>query len=125
MDDDFNTPRALAVLFDVIGLIHETRGAADGEKDTARQARLERLAGLVALGRQLRDFFSLETGGEEGEAREESLMAPLIELLIETRQMARAAKMFAIADRVRNRLGELDINLEDHPRGTIWKRKES
>jgi cysteinyl-tRNA synthetase len=49
----------------------------------------------------------------------------LISLLIETRQLARKEKKFALADRVRDGLAELGILLEDHPQGTIWKRKEN
>jgi cysteinyl-tRNA synthetase len=115
MDDDFNTPRALAVLFETVGLIHEAR--------QAQPAPLARLAPLVALAVELRDFFSLED--EEAEsAAEDGLVPSLMELLIETRQMARKTKAFPIADAIRDRLAALGIALEDHPQGTIWKRKE-
>jgi len=124
MDDDFNTPRALAVLFDVVGLIHETRAAAQSETDDEKRARLHRLAALVGFGRALRDFFSLEVEAAEAAPRG-ALTEPLMDLLIETRGLARQAKQFAIADRIRDRLGELGLVLEDHPQGTIWKRKES
>ena len=124
MDDDFNTPRALAVLFDLVGLIHETRNTLMNLQGEARQNQLDRLAALVAFGIEMRDFFSLQTA-EPVEAGGEGLTEQLMELLIETRQNARKNKVFAIADRIRDRLGELGIILEDHPQGTIWKRKES
>jgi cysteinyl-tRNA synthetase len=123
MDDDFNTPRALAVLFDVVGLIHESRNALINLKDQARMEQLRRLAALVDFGCELRDFFSLESDTEKG-GQDEGLTKPLIKLLIETRQMARKEKKFAISDRVRDRLAELGIILEDHPQGTLWKRKD-
>jgi cysteinyl-tRNA synthetase len=128
MDDDFNTPKALAVLFESVSLIHEARQAKP--MDPAR------LMALVAFARGLRDFFSLEpstaaasaasgaTDAGATESGDDSLAPKLIELLIETRQMARKAKAFAIADRVRDGLAERGIALEDHPQGTIWKRKE-
>lgn len=124
MDDDFNTPRALAVLFDAVGLIHETRNTLAHDNAELKSQQLGRLAALVALGRELRGFFSLETTEETGEEESAGLTASLMELLIETRQMARQGKRFDIADRIRDRLGELGLVLEDHPQGTIWKKRE-
>ena len=123
MDDDFNTPRALAILFDAVGLIHESRNSLIHLTGEARTAQLQRLAALTDFGRMLRDFFSLESD-EPPSDREDSLTEPLIDLLIEARQLARTEKKFAISDRIRDRLAELGIMLEDHPQGTIWKRKE-
>ena len=48
-------------------------------------------------------------------------LEPLIELLIETRNGLRSARQFEMADRIRNRLGELGIALEDTPRGAEWR----
>jgi cysteinyl-tRNA synthetase len=121
MDDDFNTPRALAVLFDIVGILHESRNALAQDYTATRRDQLHRLAAIVALGCELRDFFSLQN--EDSECDGDGLTDPLMELLIETRQMARKNKVFAIADRIRDRLNELGISLEDHPQGTIWKRK--
>jgi cysteinyl-tRNA synthetase len=114
MDDDFNMPRALAVLFDIVNLIHEARQATPPQ--------LDRLAALVALGRELRDFFDLQAT-DAPQAPEGDLTGQLVELLILARQEARKAKVFAIADLIRDRLADLGIALEDHPQGTIWKRK--
>ena len=50
--------------------------------------------------------------------------AALIELLVRTRAQLRAAKQFALADQVRQSLGNLGIVLEDTPNGTTWKRME-
>ena len=125
MDDDFNTPRALAALFDVVGLIHETRNTIAHDNPEVKREQLDRLAALVRFARELRDFFSLETAeAAAGEEDDSGLSAALMELIIETRQMSRQAKKFDIADRIRDRLGELGIVLEDHPQGTIWKRRE-
>ena len=115
MDDDFNTPVALSVLFQAINAIHDLRRNAG---DAATQSEL---AALLAFAIELRDFFSLEPAATSGAADE--LTPRLIELLIEARQLARKNRDFAVADRVRDGLGELGILLEDHPQGTIWKKK--
>lgn len=122
MDDDFNTPRALAVLFEAVSLIHEARHQVADVAGEQRPAALARLAALTALAADLRDFFGLEPEAEP-QPEADGLVAPLMDLLIETRAMARKQKAFAIADAIRSRLDHLGIALEDHPQGTIWKRK--
>ena len=47
--------------------------------------------------------------------------APYIELLVEIRGMAREARQWELADRVRDRLADLDVVLEDTPNGTVWR----
>ncbi len=46
---------------------------------------------------------------------------PFIDLLVEVRRELRAAKQFAIADSIRERLGELGVTLKDSPAGTTWR----
>lgn len=123
MDDDFNTSRALAVLFEIVTQIHAVRAEVGKTPEGEREPLLARLAGLLALAIKLRDFFSFEDETEEASGAD-TLTEPLMQLLIEARQMARKNKVFAIADTIRDRLGELGLVLEDHPQGTIWKRKE-
>jgi cysteinyl-tRNA synthetase len=109
MDDDFNTPQALAVLFD---LARDTNKAEETGKDVskAREA-LQELGGVLGL-----TFQAPEAAGA-GNA------APFIELLISTRHDLRKAKQFQLADEIRNKLLQLGIVLEDTPTGTVWKRK--
>lgn len=115
MNDDFNSPRALAVLFGVVNRIHELR------RDTKQN--LATIAALCDFARQLRDFFSIElTEVGSDDAGESAACEGLIELLITSRKTAREAKAFEIADAVRDQLGEAGVALEDHPQGTIWKR---
>ncbi len=119
MDDDFNTPRALAVLFDAINHIHQLRNlAGQGE---GRDAALGQLAGLLAFARETAEFFGL-LAEEATEPAQNDLVEPLMQLLMEARKVARQKKAFEIADMIRDRLGQLGIALEDHPQGTIWKR---
>ncbi len=110
MDDDFNTPQALAILFD---LAREINRAGEKGTDTveARHA-LKELAGVLGL------TLKKETAKAFTDA------APFIELLIKTRKQLRDSKQFKLADDIRNTLLEMDVILEDTAQGTVWKRKK-
>lgn len=107
MDDDFNTPQALAAMFDMAREIN--RAAGEGA-DVSQACELLRELGGV-LGLQLDQAGSVGTGDA----------APFVELLIETRAGLRKEKQFALADNLRDRLAELGVVLEDTPRGTEWR----
>ena len=109
MDDDFNTASALSVLFELVRSINQARDEGVGE-DALSKAKdlLRELAGVLGL------RLDVDRQG----ARE---AAPFIELLIEVRSELRDAKQWALADLVRDRLGELGIVLEDLKDGTVWK----
>jgi cysteinyl-tRNA synthetase len=106
MDDDLNTPQALAALFDLAREINRARDAGRGI--AAGQALLRELAGVLGL---------------RLEKEEPAAAAPFIDLLVQVRQELRAAKEYALADRVRAGLAELGIALEDTPSGTTWERR--
>ncbi|HEY8490530.1 MAG TPA: cysteine--tRNA ligase [Dehalococcoidia bacterium] len=107
MEDDLNTPRALAALFDLATEINRGRDA--GRPVESAQSALLELAGVLGL--------RLE------EPAADLAAAPFIDLLVEVRSALRAARQYALADRVRDRLGELGVALEDTPQGTVWKRR--
>ena len=110
MDDDFNTPEAVAVLFDLANAVNRTKEAV-----LARQLRA--LGGLLGLlGRESAAFFQAGTGaqGAAGGAG--------IESKIEARNAAKKSKNYAQADRLRKELLDAGIVLEDTPQGTRWKR---
>jgi cysteinyl-tRNA synthetase len=119
MDDDFSTPRALAALHGLVGGANRVGAEASATFAVSERGR-ERLASvremLVGLAGVL--GLSLE---EETVAR--GLDAELIDLLIEVREKARAAGQYEIADRVRARLMELGVVLEDRREGTTWRRR--
>ena len=109
MDDDFNTAGALAQLFDLVRAIHQAREAgAETAAFEAAQSTLRRLAGVLGL--------RLERAAAGSAA-----LAPLVELLIELRQDLRQAGQYPLADRIRDRLTELGIVLEDGKQGTTWR----
>ena len=107
MDDDLNTPRALAVLFDLARDIN--REAGNGLNVRESQKTLESLAGVLGL------TFQEEVSESSTEA------APFIDLLVDLRSRLRNEKQFEIADQVRNQLSELGVAIEDSAEGTSWK----
>jgi cysteinyl-tRNA synthetase len=108
MDDDLNTSQAIGVLFDLSREINRARDAGRSVGDA--QAMLRELAGVLGL--------RLEAAANDAIGA-----APFIELLIALRKELREAKQYALADRIRDGLGELDIVLEDGAGGTTWKPK--
>ena len=113
MDDDFNTPVALGVMFDLARDINRHR---EGEPDKAAQ-----LAGvLVRLGRVLGilqnspDSF-LQTQGKV------AVDAAAIDALIAQRKEARASRNWALADEIRDKLAEMKVVVEDSADGSSWR----
>ncbi|MCL2141215.1 MAG: cysteine--tRNA ligase [Dehalococcoidia bacterium] len=106
MDDDFNTPRALAVLFDLTREINRLR---DEKCVISRgQSTLKELAAVLGLTLEQTEK-SLENA------------APFIQLLVDTRNNLRTAKQYQLADDIRNQIATLGVTIEDSPDGTTWK----
>jgi cysteinyl-tRNA synthetase len=111
MDDDFNTPEALAVLFDLAN--EANRGSEE-----ARQQLRSLGAVLGLLQRDAEAFLKAAPVASAAQGLSEAD----IEALIVERRNARAAKNFARADEVRKELLDKGIVLEDGPKGTTWRR---
>ncbi len=112
MDDDFNTSSALASLFEVVRAINTARTAGvAGPFFDAAQDTLHELAGVFGI--TLREPAVEATTG--------IAVQPFVDLLVSVRSDLRAAKQWALADKVRDQLGELGIVLEDTPDGTTWR----
>ena len=113
MDDDFNTPGALAVLFEIAREINKLK-TEDTEKANGLAVRLKELASVLGLLEQDPETF-LKGDANDDEAAE-------IEALIKQRNEAKAAKNWAVADEVRDKLKAMNIVLEDTPNGTTWRK---
>lgn len=131
MADDFNTALAIAALFDLARAVNgyrqhlARRGAGVNEAEAAVLQGAE--AVFTRLGGELLGVVPPEDAAERAAAdgaADERLVAALIELVLEVRQEARAAKNWAVADRIRARLQELGVVIEDTPEGTRWKKAE-
>jgi cysteinyl-tRNA synthetase len=117
MDDDFNTSSALAALFELVRAINTARTQdVSGPFFEAAQRTLRDLAGVLGL-----------TLVSRGADREQAQLAAkdFIDLLVEIRTDLRKEKQWALADKVRDRLKELSVVLEDTPNGTIWHFEEA
>ncbi|MFP6566889.1 MAG: cysteine--tRNA ligase [Dehalococcoidia bacterium] len=105
MDDDFNTPRALAAMFELAREIN--RGKDEGADVLGAQDTLRELSGVLGI--------SLDETAETSDA------GPFVQMLVNVRTELRAARQFDIADSIRDRLSELGVTIEDTPEGTEWR----
>ena len=112
MDDDFNSAAALAALFDFVREINIAKNAGLGiEQLTPARVTLIELCGV--LGVILQE--PVDTGHDNPTAK------PFIDLLVKTRSELRAAKQYALADKIRHDLADLGVALEDRPDGSTWR----
>lgn len=114
MDDDFNTPEAYSVLFDMVREINRLK-LTDMAEASALAVSMKQLADVLGLLHQSPDAFFKGEGSDDEVAE--------IEALIVERNRARAEKDWPAADVARNRLNELGVVLEDGPSGTTWRKK--
>ena len=122
MDDDFNTPRALAVVFEELRAVNRLldRGAAGGLD--ARRNALRAMTGALGLVQAPPERF-LEDRRKAGLSRL-AVSEDEVRQLIEERNEARRARDWGQADGIRDRLKEKGIVLKDGPSGTVWELAE-
>lgn len=111
MEDDLNTPQAIAALFDAVREVHANIDAASAEWSQGAATMFETL---------LEDALGVPVASSRAEDRGE-LVAGVVEMLLEQRQQARAARDFATSDLIRNRLEELGVAVEDSVEGSRWR----
>jgi cysteinyl-tRNA synthetase len=126
MDDDFNTAKALAALFDFLHVLNQhLAGKKAARKPGSRAlmknaaAELRRLGGVLGLFTQ--DPVAYLNGLTAMRVGLKGLDPAMIAARIEERKNARAAKDFARADQVRAELAASGVILEDTPQGTKWR----
>jgi len=124
MDDDFNTPEALAALF---ALAREINRLREEDETAAAQlgSALKQLGGLLGLLQGDPETFLQGCRGAAiaDAAGGTGFTAEQVETLMAQRIVARKAKNWAEADRIRAQLQEAGIVLEDTAKGTIWRRE--
>jgi len=114
MDDDFNTPEALAVIFDLANQVNKLRESDMGAA-VQKAAVLKKLANVLGLLEQDPVKF-LQSGAAESDDGAD------IDALIDARNAARENKDWAEADRIRDELDAMGIVLEDKDGKTVWRR---
>ncbi|EEX91826.1 cysteinyl-tRNA synthetase [Vibrio orientalis CIP 102891 = ATCC 33934] len=115
MNDDFNTPEAYSVLFDMAREINRLK-AEDVAAASSLGVTMRQLADVIGILHQDPEAFLKGDAGNDDEVAE-------IEALIKLRNDSRASKDWANADMARDKLTEMGIVLEDGPEGTTWRRK--
>ncbi len=110
MDDDFNTPEAIAALFDLVRAVNKASGA----EQAALAGQLRFLGGVLGCLQSDPQAFLQSGAGDEAE---------WIESMIVKRADAKKAKDFATADAVRDELLAKGIVLRDGPEGTSWSKQ--
>lgn len=111
MDDDFSTAGALGYIFDLVRVINQARDAGANEFDLipAREIFSE-LTGILGL--------RIEEPGKDG-----GNAGQFIDLLVDLRSELRDLKQWQLADKIRHRLVEMDVLIEDSKEGTTWRWK--
>ena len=108
MDDDFNTPLALAALYELVKAINTARdGGATNEQLQPAQVTL----------RELTDVLGLRLQEKQGSGDADKF----VDLLVEVRSEVRKQKLWALSDLIRDRLKEAGVVLEDSKDGTTWR----
>ncbi len=114
MNDDFNSPMAIASLFEAVRVINSLK-AGDGTVQLIDKQSFERL---------LFTFTQTVLGIDEDQNEDDqALVDGLMKTIIELRQEARQRKDYSTSDLIRNRLNDLKIDLKDGKDGTSWQKK--
>ena len=121
MNDDFNTPIAVAVLFELSKAINT---ALDHPEGISTDSRKEAEKFLESAGSNTLGILNPENSNGHGENRENlKKLGEVMLILLELRNEARKNKDFALSDRIRNRLLDAGIEIKDTKEGVSWSAK--
>jgi len=114
MDDDFNTPILIAVLFDAVKSINLIKA---GEQSIT-------VADLASLKKTMHDYFYEVLGFlPEKEEAGDDISSEIMEVMIALRKEARENKDYALSDAIRDKLGAIGISIKDGQEGATWEKK--
>lgn len=135
MDDDFNTPQAVSIIFDFVNdtnKFFEENSEVDSNLCKSALETLIKLGNILTLFQDKKDDISQDRGLLEqikflakdfatdvnGKTIEE-----LLDILLEAREKARSDKNWSAADRIRDKLEELGFEIQDTDNGPVWRKK--
>ena len=121
--DDFNTSGALGVLHEILAIVNRYAevGKLESNPDKELLATFEQGCKILRELSNILGIFQNESSNEN--VTDDDIVGPLIDLLIEMRNEARKNKNFTLADRIRDRLAELRIIIEDRSSSSGWRRE--
>ena len=126
MNDDFNTAQGIGILFDIVRNANKLLDQSDSsDEDSLSPAiyneclTIKKISNILGLPIESPGTYFDQKKGKI--INKESFEAETIEAMIQARQDARKAKDFKKADEIRDRLNEMNIEIEDRPDGTVWK----
>jgi cysteinyl-tRNA synthetase len=112
MNDDFNTPILISVLFDAVKNINLVKAGQQKIDEANKTALIQLFDDYLFKVMGLQEESNASTGDDLGSS--------LMEVLIEMRKEARTNKDFALSDAIRDKLASLQISLKDGTDGTTW-----
>jgi len=126
MDDDFNTARAIGLIYDTVRHLNramddwgETRSQQHQAMLASARHHLMQIGGVLGIGSETAaDFFEHKRAKA---VERKAIDRSLIKKLIAERDQARQQKDWGRADQIRQQLSDMNIVLEDRPEGTTWK----
>ena len=129
MNDDFNTAQGIGVLFDAVRHLNrllDMEEKSEADPDSSNRVRIAAVCGQIIKMGDILGLFSLSPAAyfdyKKGRAINGDAVDPAeIDAMVAERQAARKAKDFQRADAIRDRLKEMNIEIEDRPDGTIWR----
>ena len=115
--DDLNTPIALSHLFEAVRLVNQAKDGkltvGEEDKKTLQQLFTDIVSGVLGIEDE-------QNGYADGSSKDVEVIAGLMDMILEERQEAKSRKDFARSDRIRDRLKEIGIRINDTKNGSEW-----